>query len=313
MLKAETLRADKALADLTEEQITAIETLSKNDEQEVVGSTVKKIHDAYDEQIEKLTGRPKPPEVKTYKHLDNIVLELKSKAKKAEKAEELENEVSNLREQIKSGKGSEALKGEVERLQQSLKDKQDELNQYKETFESEKQKYEIKLSEINQSVMFTNLEKEFANHLTENKLGFVQNVPEAIIKDSLNLRKQALLNEVKPEMSEEQGRLIFRDKDGMIIRDKDNRNEPITAGKLWEQRIEDLLDKNGKGGAGSEPIGSKGKGSTSIDLTSAKNYEEKINMIKDHIVQTEGIPIHDLRFGERELELKKELELSPEE
>ena len=56
MLKKEILLANAALAGLTDEQITAIEQLSTNDENAVIAQKVGEIHRQYDDTILKATG-----------------------------------------------------------------------------------------------------------------------------------------------------------------------------------------------------------------------------------------------------------------
>ena len=55
MLTKETIQANEVLAGLTPEQISAIEKLSKNDEDAVIGAKVGEIHRQYDETILKAT------------------------------------------------------------------------------------------------------------------------------------------------------------------------------------------------------------------------------------------------------------------
>ena len=70
MLTKETLIANEALAGLTDEQITAITTLSANDENTVIGQKFGEVYRQMDSTIEKATGIKRDGDEKTYLYLE---------------------------------------------------------------------------------------------------------------------------------------------------------------------------------------------------------------------------------------------------
>ena len=70
MLTKETLIANEALAGLTEDQITAITTLSENDENTVIGQKFGEVYRQMDSTIEKATGIKRDGDEKTYLYLE---------------------------------------------------------------------------------------------------------------------------------------------------------------------------------------------------------------------------------------------------
>ena len=69
MLTKETLIANEALKGLTEEQLTAITTLSENDENTVIGQKFGEVYRQMDSTIEKATGIKRDGDEKTYVYL----------------------------------------------------------------------------------------------------------------------------------------------------------------------------------------------------------------------------------------------------
>ena len=80
MLIKDVIKANEALKDLSDAQISAIETLSKNEEVSVLNSEIaaktKELHSAYDADIKEILGLERPAGKKTYKWLKEDILPL---------------------------------------------------------------------------------------------------------------------------------------------------------------------------------------------------------------------------------------------
>ena len=74
-LVRDTILANEVLAGLTDEQITAIETLSRNDEDVVIGARFGEVYRQMDSTIEKATGIKRNGDEKTYNYLERAAKE----------------------------------------------------------------------------------------------------------------------------------------------------------------------------------------------------------------------------------------------
>ena len=106
-LTKETLRANESLAGLSDEQVSLIETLSRNDENTVIGNKIGELHGNYDADILAATGIAKQQGEKTYDYLKRAAGEIKRRADKSDEFQQkvtaLTGERDALREQLKAG------------------------------------------------------------------------------------------------------------------------------------------------------------------------------------------------------------------
>ena len=104
MLTTELLKQQTELQGLTDEQMTAIATLSQNDEDVVIGKRIGELYRQLDDTIEKSTGVHRNGDEKTYLYLERAAKELQGKAGKADEyakqVAELTKEKSRLEKVI---------------------------------------------------------------------------------------------------------------------------------------------------------------------------------------------------------------------
>lgn len=93
MLTREIIVANAALAGLTDEQITAITTLSQNDENSVIAKKTGEIYGALDADILSVSGIAKNGTEKTYEYVKRVLSEIKTKA---ESIIGLQSQIDNL-------------------------------------------------------------------------------------------------------------------------------------------------------------------------------------------------------------------------
>lgn len=316
MLTKEILKSSTVLQALTEDQLAAIEALSKNDEEVTIGRKTKEIHDRYDIDIEQLTGIKKPDGVKSYENLKTQMKGLLQKAETGSEVDSLKSQIStlqteatNLKSQIESGSTDTALKDELQNVKQKLNDKESELNTFKTTFRTEKETLQKELETAIQKSTIAEINRTIDSHMIEKKINFKTTIPDSMRSRMIEVEKQEMLKEYKPDYIDTNGKqkLVFRNQEGEIVRSKENLNEPATAADLLLKRtvVSDMLDK-GREQSGSGSGTRTGGGQTNLDLTSAKNQVEADDLIREHIMKNEGIARTDPNFAERHKEIRTE-------
>ena len=93
MITQEMLAADAALSGLTEEQQNAILTMSRNDEEVVIGNRFREVYNQLDATIAKATGVPRNGDEKTYLYLERAANIL---AEKANSVDDLNGQIAAL-------------------------------------------------------------------------------------------------------------------------------------------------------------------------------------------------------------------------
>ena len=294
MLTVEKLKENEALKGLGDEQLRAIEVLSATDETEVIGKKVGEIHTQYDNDIKAITGLDKPQGVKTYDHLKTVLGNYKtqseSNAALNAKITSLEGDIANYKELIKDGKGNEALNKE-------LKDAQDKLKLLQTTYESDKDAWTKEKSEFSKKQDDLMFNYEFNTSISG--LKFKKEYP-ASVQDVLKENaKNKILVEYTPEWvtTGTSKKLVFRDSNGAIVLNPENKLEPYTLAELAAKTLKDTLD-NTKEGTGTKPINKD----VPLDISSAKTQIEAHEIISK-MVLAEGILKTDPSFATRLKEL----------
>jgi len=318
MLTTDFLKTIAQLNNLTPEQLSAIATASKNDEDVIIGRKVSDIHNQYDQDIKEVLGVDKPGGMKTYEHLKTQLTSLKSKADSAgsvgalqAEIQALKTESESLKSQIAAGSTDEALKTELNSIKQQLTDKNSELTIFKSTAEAEKKTLQESLNKAKATALNFEVNQSIDSHLIEKKIGYKTTIPEGTRNAVIEFERKAILNEFKPDyITTEAGgqKLVFRNQAGEIVRNEQNLNEPATAAELFLKRhsISAMIDEGRiVNGAGSGAGGAGGAG-TAIDLSGVTNQTQADDRIRNHIATNEGIAKTDVKFVERHQELREE-------
>ena len=107
MLTTELLKQQSELQGLTDEQMTAIATLSQNDEDAVIGKRFGEVYRQLDDIIQKSTGVQRNGDEKTYLYLERAAKELSGKAEQAgeyaKQLADMQKEKSRLEKVIADG------------------------------------------------------------------------------------------------------------------------------------------------------------------------------------------------------------------
>ena len=265
MLTVDILRQNKALSELTDEQLNAIATLSQNDEVQVVQTKVKEERAKATLSLSQAFGIDDVTDLT----FENAVEFGKNKLSSVDSAK-FEKIISDLKTELEAEKAKKVGDKDNEKIAAL----QAELNDTK-----------TKYSELTNQL--TEKEKEFSNKLSDYKITshitqalgsmkFGKGVNDAI----LNIIKQQAVNDLKTEFTptivEKDGKesVIFM-KDGMPYNNPANGLNPYSVSELLTEKLKPfgVLDEGRTvGGAGG-----KGGGKvtpTAIDLTGCKTKVE---------------------------------------
>ena len=280
-LTEQSIKEQKVLETLTPEQISALTTLSQNDETIVVGKKFGEIHGEYDTLMATI-GYPKQQGIKSSDHVKTIISDLKTKAESTKtlstEINTLKSEIETYKEKIKSGQGSELIAQQLKDAQKQLSDTKALLDTEKANWSKEKDQF---TSEISQVKLNTEFEKAVAG------LKFKATIPESLQKIAIDSAKAAILATNKAEWVENNGNkvLVFRDAAGNIVTNPANAYNAMTPQELIKAQLKDVLDDGkqqtgtGTGEPGRPPVVQL------TDLTGAKSQEQADEIIVKHLLQ----------------------------
>ena len=276
MLTKETLQANEVLADLTPEQISAIEELSKNDEDAVIGAKVGEIHRKYDETILKATGIERDGDEKSYNYLARAGSTLR---KKLEEASGYKAKVDELKAKLESGSADEGLKDQYENLKA-------ELAQTKEQYTELQGKFAETQTEYEQRLFGLQVDHELSQAVAGVKMK--ADLPESASKVLLQQAMASVKKNKADFIDDGQGgkRLVFRNEDGAIMNNPANQLNPYTASELLKAELKSLgvLDEGKKQpGAGTTPP-KKSKSAGTIDISDARTQVEANEIITQQLL-----------------------------
>lgn len=303
-LTAAILRANAGLAALSDEQLSIIEELSRNDENTVIGARIGELHGQYDNDVLSVTGIAKNQGEKTYDYVKRVLGDYKQKAAGAEalntQITELKTQIEGYKKTIAEGKGNEAVA-------QQLKDAQKQLADTQALFEAKNKEWQEKYDSLNSQYQQSLIDAEFGKALQGMK--FKSIYPESVQKTLIESAKRTILGTAKPDWVEENGarKLVFRDAAGNIMTNQENRLNPFTPGELLQRELKDVLDtgrqQRGTGTQGNQ--GGSGGASGSLDLTGITNQVDADNAISKHLMGL-GYTRGSKEFSDEALKIRQE-------
>ena len=288
MLKKEVIKANAVLSGLTDEQIAAIETLSQNDENTVIGQKIGEVHRQYDTTILTATGVARNGDEKSYDYLARAAKELKTKADSVEtlngqvqtltkEKERLEKTIADGATDAETAKQLKQVKAELEQTKGQFTELQTKLT----TAETEhtKKVFEMQVGfEINQASAGVAFKKELP-----------QSVTGVVMQNAIS----KLQSTYKPDYIDDGNggkRLVFRNEAGAVMNNPENQLNPYTAAELLNKELKAMgvLDEGRKQpGAGTTPPagGGAGGGGATVDVSGAKSRIEANDMITKSLLQ----------------------------
>ena len=308
-LTAAILRANAGLAALSDEQLSIIEEMSKNDENTVIGTKIGELHGQYDADVLSVTGIAKNQGEKSYDYVKRILGDYKQKASGVEalnnQITELKNQVEGYKKTIAEGKGNEAVA-------QQLKDAQKQLADTQALFEAKTKEWQEKYDALNGQYQSGLIDAEFGKALQGMK--FKSIYPESVQKTLIESAKRTVLSTAKPDWVEENGvkKLVFRDAAGNIMTNQANRLNPFTPGELLQRELKDVLDtgrqQKGAGTNGNQGGAGGQGGAGTLDLTGVTNQVDADEAISKHLMSL-GYTRGSREFSDEALKLRKENEV----
>ena len=309
MLTIDILKQNKALESLTQEQLNAIVTMSKNDEETVIGSKIGTLHGQYDTDIFSVTGIKKNDGEKSYDYAKRVLNEYKTKASSSEtlttEINALKTQKAELEKKISEGNTDAVLK-------QQLKDATTRITQMTQQLESEKTNYTKTISDLEKNIVDIKVDNVLTNALSGIK--FKSNIPESVQTILINSAKAEVLAKGTPDFVDngKGGKnLVFRNAAGEIIANPKNSLNPYTANELLlETSLKDAIDfGKQQPGAGTIPPKPSDEGSRIIDISTAKNQVEADDMIAKHLLSN-GLTRDSREFGEQSIAIRNENKVS---
>lgn len=303
-LTPEVIKANEALASLTDEQLSAITTLSVNDENQVINTKIGELHGRYDSDVKEVTGVEKAQGEKTYDYVKRVLGDFKTKAgsttELSTKVDAYKNEIATLKTQISEGKGDDAVR-------KQLRDAQTELETLRGQYTTDKDSWATKETEFTNKLTQIQVDSQFEKATAG--LKFKAGYPESVQKTLLDSAKSKLINTYKPDWVEADGSktMVFRDAKGEILRNKSNSLNPYTAKELISEQLKEVIDLGqNKKGAGTDNPPKGGNDTVEIvDIAGAKTQVEADEIITKYLMQV-GETRGSGSFADRQKKLRSE-------
>jgi hypothetical protein len=301
-LTAETIKSNEGLAGLTETQIAAIETLSVNDEERVVGQRIGRLHQQYDKDIFEITGIEKASDTeKSYEYNKRVLSGYKDQVEgapaQAKQVADLKAKVVAFEKQIAEGSTDKALI-------QKLKDAEGKITQISGELTTSRANLLEKDEAFKGQLM--GLKVNGAFDVASKGLKFKEAYAKEDQNTLLEAAKMKILAVNKPDVIEENGKevLVFRDAQGEILRTKENGLNITTMTELLKASLTtSLTDEVNQSGAGSKKPTDGSVQPSIIELSSAKTQVVADEIIMTHLM-SQGVLRGSTAFTEQQQELR---------
>ena len=285
MITQEMLGQQEALKGLTAEQVEAITTLSKNDEEAVIGNRFREVYNRLDETIATTTGIARNGDEKTYNYLERAAKAVKAEADKVAglqtKVNELTNEKARLEKAIAEGAADEQTKKQLAQAQKDLTSIKEQFN----TLKAEKDALQVQHVK---ELLDVRVDNELAQAMAGIKLK--GDLPEQAVRTLVQQTMQHIKG-MNPEYVDNGNggkTLVFKDAQGAVLRNAENGLNPMTAGELLTRELKTMgiVDERKAAGGGTEPPKPNGGGADEpIAVTGARTQQEANEMITQALLK----------------------------
>lgn len=286
MITQEMIQQQEALAGLTDAQREAIITLSKNDEEAVIGARFREVYNRLDETIARETGIARDGDEKTYNYLERAARQLAGKANSVEglntKIHDLTAERDRLKKAIEENTGDEKLKKDLAQAIKDLDSVKTQYNTLKADYDKQKNDHATELENFR-------IDNEIAS--VKGGIKFKADLPET----ATNVLMEQAISKVKGFKHEfiDDGnggkRLVFKDANDAIMRNADKQLEPFTIGDLLTKELKTMgvLDegRQQQGGGTHAPKVTHTQDGIVIDLSGARTQVEAQEMIAQTLMK----------------------------
>lgn len=305
MLTIDMLRQSSALAGLTDDQLTAIAEMSRNDENTVIGTRIGTLHGQYDTDILSITGIKKKDGEKSYDYAKRVLGDYKAKAESA-KAIQSQLDVANatieeLQVKLEKNSGDETLR-------QQLKDAKAQVTQLQTQLQTKESEFNTKKAEYEKAITDTHV--DYAFRAATSGLKFKAGITDSIKSVLLNSAKAEILSKGTPDfISGDNGekKLVIRGADGNILNNPKNNLNPYSIQELvLETSLKDAIDTGRQQTGGGTGVSGQGAGSAmTLDLSGVKNQIDADKTIENYLL-TSGLTRDSSEFAEQLLQIRTE-------
>lgn len=240
-----------------------------------IGEKIGEVHGKYDEDFSEVFGVKKPDGVKSYQFWKEKASELKQKIATAnpEQLAELKRQNEELQKKIESNDGAKHYKDLYESLQAN--------------FTNEKQTYESKLNELQNSIKMSSVERELNSAMS--KLKFNDSLPKELTDNFV----KNVIGQIMSEAQVMDDGSVFYYENGKAVVDPKTASK-VSAEQLLSMKLQSVLAKTEpiKGGGGQEPNPGGGRsGGVSSSVSGAKSQTDL------HIAITKELIANGVRKG----------------
>lgn len=279
-LTADIIKQNQVLATLTPEQISAIETLSTNDEATVLGTRIGEIYREMDGKIAAITGVQRNGDEKTYLYLERAAKSLKDQAGEVatikKQVEDLTKEKTKLEKAIADGTADAEAAKQLKQLRAELDQTKGQYNTLQKELDDAKTAHTKELFDV-----------RIDNELRQASAGlkFKAEIPQSATDTLLQQTISKLKGSYKPDYIDDGNggqRLVFRNEAGAVMNNPENQLNPYTASELLAKELKTMgiLDEARKqtgAGTGAGAGSGTGAGST-VDISGARTKVEATEM-----------------------------------
>ena len=292
-LTNELLKANAATAGLTEEQMSAILEMSRNDESAVIGQKTGEIYGGLDADILAASGIAKNGAEKTYDYAKRVIGEFKSQAGNVTELQAqiagLTKEKNRLEKAIAEGADAETRKA----LSQARADLQNVTKEYTDL----KDKYDKAEANYAKSLFDMKIDGEFRQAVAG--LKFKAEYPASVVSVITEQAVQKVKG-MNPDYIDDGngGKVLAFLENGAVMRNPENNLRPYTAAELVKRELSAMgvLDAGRKQeGAGTKGGFDGSKGAT--DLSGARTQTEAQDIIARQLM-AQGMVNGSKQFAE---------------
>lgn len=303
-LTTEILRGNATLAGLTDEQVSAIAEMSRNDEAAVIGQKTGEIYGGLDADILASSGIPKNGTEKTYDYAKRAIGQLKEEAAKVT---ELTSQVASLTKEQTRLQGIIDAGGADEETKKQLRQARADLTNVTKSYTDLQSKYDTEKAQHEKDLLNLRLDNELTG--ASAGLKFRADLPKAVTEVLL---RQAIekVKGMNPEYIDDGkgGKVLAFMENGTPMRNAANNLNPYTAGELIARELTNLgvLDagrtQTGTGTGKEQPrTTTTTEGETVVDISTARTQTEASNIIARALMQqglVRGSEAYQKAFGE---------------
>lgn len=293
MLTIEILKQNSVLSGLSDDILSAISEMSKNDENTVIGNKIGALHGQYDADILSVTGVSKKDGEKSYDYAKRVLADYKGKVEALQKQIEKGSNDAELKQQLKDAKALET------QLRSQLSEKENELVNAKSDFDKQLKSVHV----------------DYAFNAATSGLKFKSGITEAVAKTLVNAAKSEVLSKGTPDFVDD-GKggksLVFRDASGNILTNPANNLNPYSVSELlMSTSIKDVIDtgrkQNGTGtSATTTPAGNS---AGTFDLSGVRTQVEADKAIEAHLLAN-GLTRDSSEFSDKLMQIRTENNVS---